>query len=186
MLPSLLRQFYFIFKAQEDKSKKRFPFPASPLLPSSTLAVRYFKPDWFPQYCRYLPPLPHHHRLNFLISVLWCEDNSHWRGCFHRLQLQDWRQPSANLFKHCVTQQTTDNNMLWGVRSWGLLHVMELAGQHLVLTPSCLASGQWGTPAQPLSDSSLTQPGEYHVLHCMTSHAGPPQSRSLFNEAKTE
>ena len=58
MLPSLLRQFYFIFKAQEDKSKKRFPFPASPLLPSSTLAVRYFKPDWFPQSCCCLLPPP--------------------------------------------------------------------------------------------------------------------------------
>ena len=185
MLPSLLRQFYFIFKAQEDKSKKRFPFPASPLLPSSTLAVRYFKPDWFPQSCCCLLPPPVFTASIF--SSLFFDARIILTGgdvstvCSSRTEVS--LQPiSSNIASHS-RQQTTTWWEEWGVRT---LRVMELAGQHLVLTPSCLASGQWGTPAQPLSDSSLTQPGEYHVLHCMTSHAGPPQSRSLFNEAKTE
>ena len=59
---------------------KRFPGPPPP---------HYFKPDWFPPpQSTVVFPLLFSACLNFLISVLSSEDNSHWRaGMFHRLQL---------------------------------------------------------------------------------------------------
>ena len=68
-LPSLLRQFYFIFKEQRDKSKKESPPP--PCLISNQI-------DSPPP----PSPSPLSRRLNFLISVLSTEDNSHWLGLY--------------------------------------------------------------------------------------------------------
>ena len=84
-LPSLLRRFYFIFKEQRDKSKKDSPSQPAPA-PASPFQTRLipFPLPWFSSSSSSSPLVTA--CLNFLISVLSCEDNSVWRECFHRLQ----------------------------------------------------------------------------------------------------
>ena len=84
-LPSLLRRFYFIFKEQRDKSKKDSPSQPAPA-PASPFQTRLipFPLPWLSSSSSSSPLVTA--CLNFLISVLSCEDNSVWRECFHRLQ----------------------------------------------------------------------------------------------------
>ena len=113
-LPSLLRRFYFIFKEQRDKSKKDSPSQPAPA-PASPFQTRLipFPLPWLSSASS--SSLLVTACLNFLISVLSCEDNSVWRECFHRLQQsrsQDVEKCNASvcLFKvqlYCTSPHNT-------------------------------------------------------------------------------
>ena len=108
-LPSLLRRFYFIFKEQRDKSKKDSPSQPAPA-PASPFQTRLipFPLPWLSSSSPLVTAC-----LNFLISVLSCEDNSVWRECFHRLQrsrAEEWRnvmrQSASSKFNYIVPHLT--------------------------------------------------------------------------------
>ena len=102
----------FTLSSKRKKTKvKKIPLSRHPHLHHPHFScVRYFKPDWFPRPAGGGGSLPHLHRLNFLISVLWCEDNSHWRGMFPPCSGRALELKSANLYKHCVKLGCGANN----------------------------------------------------------------------------